>query len=137
MKKEPSQIKLYAAKQTKLYFNRKDNTCNLEGKLGLFLLGLEIGQWRCSVYKGVVNDFANFANLCWSLFFVKLQAFRPVKFVKFLRTLILKNICERLLLSIFIFDWEILRGISYVFCFIFFGELNSKNHLLRSLFKKR
>ena len=65
---------------------------------------------------GVFENFANFTgkHLCWSLFFTKLQVFRPatllkkrllhrcfpVKFEKFLRTPVLKNICERLLLCI-------------------------------------
>ena len=43
--------------------------------------------------------------MCWSLFLIKLQAYDspiqgfPVNITKFLRTLILKNICERLLLT--------------------------------------
>ena len=59
---------------------------------------------RCSVKKGVVK-LRNFAGkyLCWSLFLIKVWSlFKrrcfPVKFAKFLRTTILKNICERLLL---------------------------------------
>ena len=45
---------------------------------------------RCSVKKGVLKIFANFTGkpLCF-----------PGKFVKFLGTPILKNICERLLLQ--------------------------------------
>ena len=67
---------------------------------------------RCSVKKEILKDFANFTwkHLCRSLFLIKLQAFNfnkkrlehrclPVIFVKFLRTRILKNICERLLLK--------------------------------------
>ena len=59
--------------------------------------------------KGVLKNFTNF--LCWSLFLTNLWAFRPAtlfkkiqnrcfpeKFAKFLRTPILKNICEQLLL---------------------------------------
>ena len=53
---------------------------------------------RFSVKKGVLKHFPNFTEkfLCWSLFLIKLQVFRcfPVKFVNFLSTLILKNICE-------------------------------------------
>ena len=63
--------------------------------------------------KGVLKNFASFSgkHLCWSHFLIKFQAFRPAtfkkrfqhrcflkKFAKFLRTPILKNICERLLL---------------------------------------
>ena len=63
----------------------------------------------------VLKNFANVTgkHLCWNLFFTKLKAFRPVallkkkllrrcflvKFAK-LRTPILKNMCERLLLCI-------------------------------------
>ena len=62
--------------------------------------------------EDVLKHFANFIgkHLCWSLFLIKLQALRlatlikkrlehgcfPMKFVKILRTPILKNICERL-----------------------------------------
>ena len=67
-------------------------------------------RWSLSTYyfkqplgvfckKGVLKNFGNFTGnrLCWSLFLVKLQALRcfPVKFAKFLRTTILKNIYER------------------------------------------
>ena len=68
--------------------------------------------------KGVLNNFANFTgkHLYWSLFlinskntglqpcnFIKKRLQHrcfPVKFVKFLRTAILKYICERLLLTV-------------------------------------
>ena len=71
------------------------------------LLGLlRISHRRCSVKKDVLKKFANFTGkrLCWSLFLIKLQAKLqhwcfPVKFAKSLRTSILKNICERLLLQ--------------------------------------
>ena len=45
---------------------------------------------RCSVKKGVLKNFVNFTgkHLCWSL------RWFPVKFTKFLRTSILKNICK-------------------------------------------
>ena len=54
--------------------------------------------------KGVLRNFAIFIgkHLCWSLFLINLQAIRhrcfPVNIVHFLRTPILKNICERLFL---------------------------------------
>ena len=52
----------------------------------------------CSVRNGVLKSFANFTGkqLCWSLFLVKLRAYRcfPVKLAKFLRTTISKSICE-------------------------------------------
>ena len=46
---------------------------------------------RCSIYKDISKNFAIFTgkHLCWSLFLIKLQAFRPT----------LKNICEQLLLK--------------------------------------
>ena len=56
---------------------------------------------------GVLKNFAIFTrkHLCWSLFLIKLQAKRdsskrrlPVNIAKYLRTPLLKNICERLLL---------------------------------------
>ena len=62
---------------------------------------------RCSAKKGVLENYENFTRkrLCWSLFLTKLQVKkRPqdscftVKFAKYLRTPILKNICEWLLL---------------------------------------
>ena len=69
-----------------------------------------------TVAGGVSEKFANFTgkHLRWSLFFPKLQGFRPatllkkrllhkyflVKFEKFLRAPILKNICEQLFLRI-------------------------------------
>ena len=66
--------------------------------------------WGCSV-KSVFKNFANFTgkHLCWNLFLMKFLTFRhystgkdttkvlqhrcfPVKYVKFLRTTLLKNI---------------------------------------------
>ena len=65
---------------------------------------------RCSVEKGVLKNFANFTGrrLRWSVFLIKFvkkfvekrlqhRCF-SVKFAKILRTPILKNIYERLLL---------------------------------------
>ena len=39
---------------------------------------------RCSVKKGVLKSFANFTgkHLWWSLFLIKLEAFRPVSLLK-------------------------------------------------------
>ena len=53
---------------------------------------------RCSVKRGVFKNFAIFTgkHLFWSL----QHRFFPVKSAKFLRTPILKNICERLLLNL-------------------------------------
>ena len=65
---------------------------------------------RCSVKKAVLKEFANFTgkHRCWSLFLIKLQAnfikkrlqhrCFPVKFAKFLKTPVSKNIWEQLLL---------------------------------------
>ena len=80
----------------------------------LLLLILKSSYPRCTVDKCVLKNFTNFTgkHMCWSLFcnkvavlrsfnFIK-KKFRPswfqVKFAKLLRTPILKNICERLLL---------------------------------------
>ena len=70
---------------------------------------------RCSKTKGVLNIFAKFTrkHLSESLFFNKIVGIRPatllkrdcstgtfpMNFPKLLRTPILKNICERLLLA--------------------------------------
>ena len=72
---------------------------------------------RCSVKKVALKNFANFTgkHVCWCHFLIKLQAWRPatllkrefqhkcfpVKLTNFLRTPILKNICEQLFLEIF------------------------------------
>ena len=71
---------------------------------------------RCSVKKSFLKNFASFTKKPTVLesFLIKLQAFSlqvffkriptqmlSVKFVKLLRTPILKNICERLLLEVF------------------------------------
>ena len=65
--------------------------------------------------KAVLKNFAIFTgkHLCWCLFLIKLQDFRPVTFIKnrlqhrcftvniakFSRTSILKNICERIVVA--------------------------------------
>ena len=71
-------------------------------------------HWRCSIKKCVLKNLANFTrkHLCFSLFnevaanqvcnFIKIRLQHRcflVKFVKFLRTLILKNICQQMLLK--------------------------------------
>ena len=78
-------------------------------------LVVNVGLATGGVYKkAVYRNFAIFTGklLCWSLFLIKLKAFRlatllkrnsntgvfPVKIAKFLRTTIFKIICERLLL---------------------------------------
>ena len=84
---------------------------------------------------GVLKNFANFTrkNLCWILFFTKLQSFRPATLLKrdtctgvflwniekFLRAPILKNICERLLLCMdyFIIYWFLQFATVHVFIF--------------------
>ena len=66
---------------------------------------------RCSVEKVVLKNFALFTrkHLCWNHFLIRLSAFRPATLWKrdsnlnitnVLRTPILKNICERLLLNV-------------------------------------
>ena len=61
---------------------------------------------RCSLKIGFLKNFANFKGLSWSLFLIKSQTFRDsqhrcffAKFMKFLRTPILKNMFELLLLE--------------------------------------
>ena len=83
-------------------------------------------RWRfrsshhtCSIKKGALKNFVTLTgkHLRWSLLLIKLQTFRPatllkwnkyfpVNITKFLRTLILKNICERLLLRVLNFSAE-------------------------------
>ena len=77
-----SEIKLNNANQ----YNRRNNIKiqsisqsvkpkDLEGKV-------RSSHLRCSAWKGVLTDFANFTAkyLFWSLFLVQLQAFRPANF---------------------------------------------------------
>ena len=65
---------------------------------------------RCSIEKGALKNFANFTGirLCWSVILLKFvknfvkkglqQRCFSVKFAKFLRTPVLNNIYEQLLL---------------------------------------
>ena len=80
--------------------------------------------------KDVLKKFANFTgkHLSWSLFLIKLQAFSPaaslkrdskhryflVKFAKLLRTPILKDICELVLLDLEKKRWMILEIVEEV-----------------------
>ena len=76
-------------------------------------------HWRCSVKWSVLKSFTNFTGrlLCWSLFsnleadsciFIRrLQhSCFPLKFVKSVRTPILKVICEQLLLNNATFNFQ-------------------------------
>ena len=69
-------------------------------------------------------------NLCWSLFLIKLEFWGPATFLtktatqvlsceicKLLRVIILKNICERVLLNFFKIDWT--KVFSCEFCELF------------------
>ena len=76
---------------------------NYENEAGVYARPESRDQFRSchrrfSVKKGFLQNFTNFTakHLCWSLFLMNLQAFRP----RTPRTPVLKNICERLLLSI-------------------------------------
>ena len=80
-------------------------TMNHRDLLGLF----KSSHQRSSVKEGVFKNVANFTgkHLCWSLLqackFIKKRLQHrcfPVKYVKFLRTSILKSICKRLLLFV-------------------------------------
>ena len=65
---------------------------------------------KCSFKKSILKNFANFTGkrLCWSLFLIKLQVWRPATLRKETPTQIFsceiweifKNICERLLLAL-------------------------------------
>ena len=61
-------------------------------------------HWRFSIKKAVLKNFAMFIgkNLSWSVFLVKLfqHGCFPVNIAKFLRTPVLKNIWEWLLLKV-------------------------------------
>ena len=48
------------------------------------ILSLRSSHWRCSIEKDVFKNFANFTgkHLCWSLFLIKLHAFRPATLLK-------------------------------------------------------
>ena len=86
-------------------------------------------HWRCFMKKAVLKHFTIYTgrHLHWSLFLIKLQGFSPatllkrdsncscfpVNIVKFWRTLVLKNIRERLLPTtppIFLRQWLTLQG---------------------------
>ena len=92
--------------QGRLMLNDQKSFCQMNHRdlLGLF----RSSHRRCSVKKGVLKKFAYFTgkHLCWSLFLIKFIKKRlqhwcfSVKFAKFLRTSILKNICERLFLFV-------------------------------------
>ena len=84
-------------------------------KWGLKLTNSRSSLRRCSIKKGVLKNFAKFTgkHLCQGLFSNKVGGLRPATLLKkrlwhgcfpvnfpiFLRTSILKNICERLLLK--------------------------------------
>ena len=76
------------------------HTMNHRDLLGL----LGSSHRRCSVKKSALKNVANFTgkHLCWSLFFKKILQHWcfPIKFAKFLRTPILRNIYERMLLFV-------------------------------------
>ena len=97
---------------------------------------------------GALKNFASFIvkYRCWSLFLIKLQAFRPkrfqhrcfpVKFAKFLRKQIMKNIYERLLLTVNVNIQQFFTGATFGWnvSYLNFGNANllliwlSANHL--------
>ena len=64
----------------------------------------KVAKWQCSIKKVALKNFAIFIgrtgkHQCWSLFLIQ-------NIAKFLRTPILKNICERLLLKMCSFETE-------------------------------
>ena len=103
--------------------NEKDNKCIAAFK---FSFSFKCFLFKCYLRdekkqppeefykKGVLKNFAIFTgkHLCWGLFLIKLQTWPafslkrrlqrrcfPVSIAKFLRTPVLKNICERLILN--------------------------------------
>ena len=89
---------------------------------------------KSSINIAVLQYFALFAgeHLCWSLFLIKLQTLRllhrcfSVNIAKFSRTPILKNICERLLLtSSTTFLMHLWPKIFWLVLSITFGVLNT------------
>ena len=90
--------------------------------------------------KGALKNLQNFAGkyLFWSLFLIKLQAFKRflVKFAKFLKTHILKNICERLLLPFLGFtklNHDVFLWISWGHRFPCNNIITCQEHMLPSL----
>ena len=81
----------------------------------LLLLFLKSSYHRCSVEKSVLKKFESLSekHLCSSLFLIKFIKKRLQhkccleKSAKFLRTPILKNICERLLLHLHVLSFTI------------------------------
>ena len=82
--------------------------------LGPVKTSIRSSQRRCSIKKGVLENFAEFTgkHLCQSLFSLKKRLWHrgfPVNFAKFLRTPFLQNTSGRLLL---IYDGFFLQKIS-------------------------
>ena len=70
--------------QRNLVFIADSRTFFCSGLLWKHELNLRSSHWSCSVKKFVLRNFANFTgkHLCWSLFLVKLQTFRPATLLK-------------------------------------------------------
>ena len=117
MKNVPIQLKLSSIQflDSKLKFressseslaspaNKKKPKVKFETNDRLLLVMSRSSDRKCSVSKGVLKNFANFTgkHMCWTLFLKKRLQHRcfPVKFAKLLRTLVLKNTSEQLLLA--------------------------------------
>ena len=64
--------------QRNLVFIGVSRTAFCSGFLWKHELNLRSNHWSCAVKNGVLKIFANFTgkHLCWSLFWIELQAFR-------------------------------------------------------------
>ena len=78
------------------YMSRKRFRVNLQS----IVTWIKSSHRRCFIKKAVLKNFAILPgkHLCWSLCWRLQHRCFPVNIVKFLRTPVLKNICERLLL---------------------------------------
>ena len=58
--------------------------CKIFTKLVLLQTPSRNSHWRCSAKNGALKNLWNFTgkNLCWSLFLIKLQTFRPVTLLR-------------------------------------------------------
>ena len=105
-------------------------------------LGRSLMNRRCSIKKTLLKNFATFTekHLCWILFINKNPGLQTCNFIKkrlqhrcfldstakFFRTTILKNICERLLLRVFL--------LMLVWTFSYMNKLHGKS---RGRFKNK
>ena len=92
--------------QLNLVFIADSRTGFRSGLLSKYELNVRSSHWRCPVKKGVLKNIANLTGTsvlslqgCNFIKKCPQHSCVPVEFEKFLRTPVLKNICERLLLK--------------------------------------